>query len=418
MTCLRPGYYLLGALLLLGPVGLRMATRTDPPPQTIDQEAVVAGRVLFTHEFTPNDPLCQGDGLGPVFNAKSCVACHFKGGIGGSGENKHNVTNFVKRERNAVDPQGVVHTFATETRYQETLAHVGLQGQGVPTFEIVQRLSKQGAQMGLPSVSQRNTPALFGAKLIDDLPDRVIIANERMQRVGGGLAAPGNEQATVGRALRLPNGHIGKFGWKAQSATLADFVQAACANELGLSNPGAAQPRPLGQPGYQAPAGFDLTAEQCRQMTMFVAALDRPKEIVPAVREDQERAHAGKRLFTNIGCANCHTPTLGSVEGLYSDLLLHRMGSDLEGQGSYNGPVPPPDSPGDDSPRPDEWRTPPLWGVASSGPYLHDGRANSLTEAIALHGGQGRAAADRFQRLSESQKAQLIGFLHTLQAPR
>jgi CxxC motif-containing protein (DUF1111 family) len=283
------------------------------------------------------------------------------------------------------------------------------------TFELVTQLSK-GQTRGFVQVSQRNTPALFGAKLIDELPDRVIIAGERSQRLRRGLATPASEDIPVGRALRLTGGKIGKFGWKAQSATLFDFVQAACANELGLGNPGQAQPEPLAQVGYRAP-GLDLTDEQCRQMTTFIAALDRPREIAPRTVEAQDRVHDGRQIFTRIGCADCHTPSLGSIEGFYSDLLLHRMGSDLEAVGSYNGPVPEPDSPSDGSPLPDEWRTPPLWGVAHSAPYMHDGRANTLQEAIRLHGGQGKQAADNFARLNAADQAQLIEFLNGLGAP-
>src|SRR4029077_803252 len=81
-------------------------------------------------------------------------------------------------------------------------------------------------------VSQRKTPALFGAKLIDDLPDRVIIAQERLQQVKWGMAPPSGEALPVGRAFRTEGGRIGRFGWKAQTGSLADFVLAACANEL------------------------------------------------------------------------------------------------------------------------------------------------------------------------------------------
>ena len=126
----------------------------------------------------------------------------------------------------------------------------------------------------------------------------------------------------------------------------------------------------------------------------------------------------GQRLFDQIGCASCHTPQLGSVAGLYSDLLLHRMGQDLEGGGSYNQP--PPSLPGSSSsegPLPDEWRTPPLWGVADSAPYLHDGRAATLEDAILLHAGQAAPAAGHFARLRPQEKEQLLAFLKSLRAP-
>src|SRR5262249_46194653 len=224
-------------------------------------------------------------------------------------------------------------------------------------------------------LSQRNTPALFGAQLIDELPERDIIAGEKKQRLKAGLATATSETVPVGRALRLADGRIGRFGWKAQAASLADFVQAACANELGLGNPGQAQPSPLGKPTYQSLA-LDLTAEQCAQLTAFVASLSRPVERLPEAAGAAEEARRGKRLFLTIGCADCHTPNVGSVEEIYSDLLLHRMGAPLVGGGSYNDPPPQlPNVPPDQGPLADEWRTPPLWGVADSAPYLHDRRA-------------------------------------------
>jgi CxxC motif-containing protein (DUF1111 family) len=265
--------------------------------------------------------------------------------------------------------------------------------------------------------SERNTPALFGARLIDAVPDRDIIAQERREQLQGGLAPSGDDDSTVGRAARLGGGRVGKFGWKAQTASLSDFVQAACANELGLGNPGQPQPRSLARPAYNPP-GLDLTLEQCDQLTAFVASLPRTEERLPADSWQQDQAQTGRQLFVSIGCADCHTPNLGPVDGLYSDLLLHRMGQELVGGGSYNDPPRPlPDFPSGDGPQPGEWRTPPLWGVADSAPYLHDGRAGTLDDAIRQHGGQGSRSRDRYVKLSESERAALIAFLQTLHAP-
>jgi len=118
------GYYVI-ALLALSPIGLRALTRSNPHPQAVGEGTVQAGQVLFLHEWTPRDPLAVGgDGLGPVFNATSCVACHNQGGVGGGGGVKHNVTMFTTRpERPGDKPrQGVVHAFAIKC--QETLAQV------------------------------------------------------------------------------------------------------------------------------------------------------------------------------------------------------------------------------------------------------------------------------------------------------
>ena len=126
-------------------------------------------------------------------------------------------------------------------------------------------------------------------------------------------------------------------------------------------------------------------------MTAYIASLPRPQEVIPSSPADAARAVAGKKHFKQIGCANCHTPDLAEAQGIYSDLLLHQMGEGLGGGGSYGDLLPDSsDEPASDggSTSPSEWRTPPLWGVADSAPYLHDGRAATLAEAIKLHAGQ------------------------------
>jgi CxxC motif-containing protein (DUF1111 family) len=376
----------------------------------------------------------MGDGVGPVFNAASCVACHNQGGPGGGGGPEHNVTTFTVRDQvvradrlvrvvGAAPREGVVHAFGIGC--QETLQNVHPTLPAVARPSLDQLVVLTGSRnhclastfpLGV-HISQRNTPALFGARLIDELPERYIVAGEKAQRLKGGMAAADSEDVPVGRALRLASGGIGRFGWKCQMATLSDFVRAACANELGLGNPGHAQPTPLGKPTYQAP-GLDLTAEQCDQLTAFVAALPRPAERLPDGAAARASADAGKRLFSSAGCADCHTPNLGPVQGVYSDLLLHRMGQELVGGGSYGEPpLPLPDGSPGEGPSPSEWRTPPLWGVADSAPYLHDGRAATLEEAIRLHGGQAKRAAERFAALAEAERGQLVAFLKTLRAP-
>jgi len=427
MSRLWGGWYILVALLVLAPVGVRALTRAAPRKHVLETDTVQAGKELFEHEWKVNDPLANGgDGLGPVFNATSCVACHFQGGVGGGGGLQHNVTAF------SVDPavrggkvrEGVIHAQATSPRYQETLANASPELPKLARPTLNQIVAGPGKNDRLiqtqPSVhlSQRNTPALFGARLIDEMPDHVIIAGEKAQRVRAGMAPLGQDKAVAGRALRLAGGRVGKFGWKAQSASLGDFVRAACANELGLGNPGQAQPTPMSDVSY-IPPGLDLTDRQCDQMTTFIASLERPRERVPADPLAAEQSRLGKKLFNQIGCAECHTPNLGSVEGIYSDLLLHPMGGELQGSGSYNEPSRPPDDPTkpEDNARPSEWRTPPLWGVADSAPYLHDGRAATLEAAIKEHAGQGAASAARFNRLGPVDQACLVTFLKTLRAP-
>src|SRR4051794_8327117 len=173
----------------LGPVGVRMLTWRAPAPQEVDPIMAKAGKALFVHEWKPNDPLAHGgDGLGPVFNATSCEACHLKGGLGGSGGLGANVTTFVNTSPIAGKPrEGVIHSRAV--RFPENLQQVdgSLPALQQPRLSDLVNLPGSGnhciAQPRTVHISQRNTPALFGAKLIDEIPERVILANERTQQL-------------------------------------------------------------------------------------------------------------------------------------------------------------------------------------------------------------------------------------------
>jgi CxxC motif-containing protein (DUF1111 family) len=425
---------LLTVIVPLGYRATRWLLRYDLRPKT-DALASEAGRDLFFHEWTPGDKLAaQGDGLGPVFNASSCVACHEQAGAGGSGSLEHNVTVFTRAPRaGAGAARGVIHQFATDAASQETLQNVSAQfpKKSRPTLSDLQALLPKPANpsAGVQSIranavpeidiGQRNTPSLFGASIIDAIPDAAILANERNQRTNRRLVVFNGEQLPGGRTAKLSRKRVGKFGWKANIGSLSEFVRVACANELGLGNPLKAQPVSLSQPNYR-PRGLDLTDQQCDQMTAFIASLPRPREVLPPSAAEAARAVAGKKHFKQIGCVNCHIADIAEAEGIYSDLLLHEMGDGLGGGGFYGEEVPdsvePPDSDGG-STSPSEWRTPPLWGVADSGPYLHDGRAATLAEAIKLHAGQAASSANRFTGLSDIQQEELIAFLNTLRAP-
>jgi CxxC motif-containing protein (DUF1111 family) len=275
--------------------------------------------------------------------------------------------------------------------------------------------------------SKRNTPPLFGAGLIDAIPDKVLdeVAAEQAKASGDAPRSfrlgRGHDVLPVrGRVARLKDGHVGRFGWKASVASLGEFTLQACSSELGLEVPGFARAAPPWKSDYKAP-GIDLTREQCDTLTRFVASLPRPG-VRPADSPEQAGAiERGRQLFASVGCAVCHRPKLGDVDGIYSDLLLHDMGHELSHSGSYT--VLEPETASKDKSeqlRPAnerEWRTPPLWGLHHSAPYLHDGRAETVADAVALHGGEGRAAAQAYKRLSAKEREQVELFLQTLVAP-
>jgi CxxC motif-containing protein (DUF1111 family) len=293
------------------------------------------------------------------------------------------------------------------------------------TSEVVSGKIIQGFLVGGSSLSQRNATALFGAGRIDSIPESVLEAAAAKKHA--------EFPKVAGRVARDEKGRVGRFGWKAQKAGLEDFVLTACAVELGLDVPGHSQPPLPHKPDYKTP-GLDLTQEQCNALVKYVADLPAPVEQKGEHSKHAEFIASGKTLFVSVGCATCHTPKLGDVEGIYSDLLLHDMGPGLTDIGSSYGIFQPnPSTPSPEKPREivktlaktqpavlataQEWRTPPLWGVRDSGPYLHDGRATTLEQAIALHGGQGEDSAKKFNGLSQAEKQKLLAFLRTLVAP-
>jgi CxxC motif-containing protein (DUF1111 family) len=267
---------------------------------------------------------------------------------------------------------------------------------------------------------QRNPIPLFGAGLIDAVPDGVLETAARRHF--------STFPEVSGRVSRLPDGRIGRFGWKAQEATLEEFVLTACAVELGLEVPGrhqAANPR---DGEYQGP-GLDLTSESCRDLVAFVQSLPAPSEVPPATGGEAGAVTSGRATFERIGCAACHVARLGEVQGIYSDLLLHDLGEDLGEIGSYGIALA---EPAADEPAPKnaslsevpagvaarrEWRTAPLWGLRDSAPYLHDGRAETLEQAIALHGGEAVSTAGRYFRLSSRERWQVQAFMKALGTP-
>jgi CxxC motif-containing protein (DUF1111 family) len=223
----------------------------------------------------------------------------------------------------------------------------------------------------------------------------------------------------------------------------------ACAVELGLSVPGHEQAGLPHDVAYKAP-GLDMNQQECDSLVAFLEALPAPRQERPDSEGDVMIIDGGRQVFAEIGCAACHVPKLGDVDGIYSDLLLHDIGAALADIGSYGVFVPnsadeeiaqPPDRLAgatsdnvDELSRHDveedihaeprkvigasrrEWRTPPLWGVRDSAPYLHDGRAATLEAAIEDHGGAAALSAKRFSKLPAIKRLKLLSFLDSLAA--
>jgi CxxC motif-containing protein (DUF1111 family) len=287
--------------------------------------------------------------------------------------------------------------------------------------------------------SRRNATALFGAGLIDKIPDSVLIEKARQTYK--------DFPEIQGRVAKQKDGTIGRFGWKDQKSSLYEFAMTACAVELGLDVPDHPQAGVPVDPSYKA-KGHDLDQAECNALVAYLENLPVPVQHKPSSQQEAEMLRAGEKQFATVGCANCHTEKLGQVAGIYSDLLLHDMGPELGDSGNYGAFVP--NTPDDDQDEPlpginqqqqaffgssgtavlakaerektsgalrQEWRTPPLWGVRDSAPYLHDGRADTLEQAIAFHGGEGANSAKQYFMLKPEVRMQVVTFLKSLVAP-
>jgi CxxC motif-containing protein (DUF1111 family) len=332
-----------------------------------------------------------------------------------------------------ITPSIVVHRFGPESDYQLFRAKL-LDIEGPEFVASAKHRSKNSSFFEnithgnlVLRRTQRNTPALWGAGLIDAIPAPVI---EEL------AARQAKEHSTIsGRPARTSGGGIGKFGWRGQIETLRDFVLAACANELGLQTSGHAQAvNPLAA-HYKAHL-TDITSDDVGALVAFVADLPKPMVREPHNPFEQESMKIGVRLFDRIGCSACHVRQVGAVDGLFSDLLLHDMGEGLEdpaaatpavrrktapsvmGTGGWAGG--PSDLFDQESRTPElarEWRTPPLWGLAQSAPYLHDGRAATVSEAILMHGGEAASSVEAFKGATTEERTALTFFLKSLVSP-
>jgi CxxC motif-containing protein (DUF1111 family) len=251
-----------------------------------------------------------------------------------------------------------------------------------------------------PQVAYRKPPPLYGLGLLEGVPETVVREYEDpADRDGDGVS---------GRAA-VRDGRLARFGWKARYAKLEQAIASALINELGLTN--AVFPHGDGAETAvpdAVTASPELDMDSIRALSAFV------RELPPLSRPRRKPVVAtGEQLFQQVGCERCHRARLQTnsrsvavMDGVikpYTDLLLHDMGSGLtdairEGEADQR-----------------EFRTPPLWGIAMTGPpYLHDGRASTLEQAIDLHGGEGAAAAKAFRDLRTEQRALLLAFLSDL----
>jgi CxxC motif-containing protein (DUF1111 family) len=377
------------------------------------------------------------NGLGPRFNAESCAQCHANPAVGGTSPlvnpqvadathlgGKNVVPSFilpngpVREVRFKKNPDGTadggVHDLYVITGRSDLPQPNGC---NIAQPDFVTALKQQNAIFRIP------TPT-FGLGLIESIPDATILANETDQlQAKAALGIHGHENHTAGVANRSGNdGTITRFGWKAQNKSLAIFAGEAYNVEEGVTNelfPNEREDTPScvfnPLPEDQSDFSQASTIKGSSDVVMFSFFM---RTLAPpvAVNQTDPQVVRGRQAFDQVGCAMCHTPTLRTGTSaiaalsnqdarLYSDLLVHHMGKNLN-DGVSQGNA-----------GPDEFRSAPLWGLGQRTFFLHDGRTNDLLEAIKAHASKGSEANQvihKFDGLSPDEQQALLVFLRSL----
>lgn len=409
---------------------------------------------------SPSSTLAS-DGLGPLYNARSCQRCHLKDGRGHPPEGPEDDATSMFLRISVPAPEGgemsEIEAFllsigdeTPRTRpdpvYGGQLQDFATPGQtaeyrlGVAWEEVPVTLSGgETASLRSPTwraddlgygplaegamLSPRVAPQMIGLGLLEAIPAADILAHaDPADRDGDGIS--GRPQAVWSFDHERPM--LGRFGWKAGAPTIREQSAAAFAGDIGISTPVFEAPWGdcteaeaacrAGPHGDGDERGTEVDAEGLDLVTFYSRNL-----AVPARRDmDDPEVLRGKQVFHDTGCTACHTPKFVTARledrpeqsfqliWPYTDLLLHDMGeglADNRPEGAASGR---------------EWRTAPLWGIGLTPQvnghsyYLHDGRARSLLEAVLWHGGEAQPARDRVVEMPPEDRAALVKFLESL----
>jgi CxxC motif-containing protein (DUF1111 family) len=361
-------------------------------------DAFYRGKRMFEKRFRPSE------GLGPFYNATSCQSCHSDPVTGGSSPVYR---NFFLAVYGTLSSQGSIPPFLSPV--VPAFGH----GDFHPTTT---EFTLEGGRTVIPTTlfnlpvfsAQRNALPIFGVGLFEFVSDTEILSRvDVLDADGDGIS---------GRENRDFGASVGRFGTKAQSNNIELFTRAPLQNQMGItsdpflgaggivslcrmqvsSNPNdpTVDADPVPDPEINTQDLGDLIA-----YSRFLA----PPDPLPF----DDAATRGQAKFDAIGCTKCHVPTLPSSRGPihpYTDLLVHFMGNGLADNIKL----------GMSGSTALEFRTQPLWGVSLHAPFLHDGRAQTLLEAILAHGGEAQAYRDAFDALPQSDKDDVISFLEHL----
>jgi CxxC motif-containing protein (DUF1111 family) len=395
------------------------------------------------------------NGLGPRFNSNQCLSCHAQPAAGGSSPARNpligiatlngarNVVPWfitqngpIREVRFKLNPNGTndgdVHNLFVITGRSDAA------GCNIAQPDFLPAGNPFSGQGGNPNIIFRIPTPVFGAGLIEAIPDSAILANMKADASQkGGLGISGHPNAHLsGNANRSANdGTITRFGWKAQNKSLLMFAGEAYNVEMGITNQLFPQERDE-TPGCL----FDATPEDTLNFTTtstpspsvntavlsdIEAFADFMRMLAPPAPAPGTPSTAnGQAIFARIGCAQCHTSSFttgrmiasGSSKvpsaalsnqtvNLFSDLLVHHMGRGLADGITQGGAGP------------DEFRTAPLWGVGKRIFFLHDGRTSNLVEAIEAHKSKDSEASkviDHFHSLKARERQDVLNFLRSL----
>jgi CxxC motif-containing protein (DUF1111 family) len=378
------------------------------------------------------------DGLGPVYNATSCSACHFKDGRGKPPEADESFIDLLLRlSVPGTDEHGGPLGEPSYGTQFNPFSILGIPSEGTPavsylevpgTFADGEPYSLRQPTYSFPDlsfgpfaegtmVSPRIAPQIPGLGLLEAIDEATILAlADEDDADGDGISGKPNRVWDVQRGAMA----LGRFGWKAGVPTVEQQSMGAFSGDIGITS--SLFPEEDCTPaqvecGEALNGGSPELSDQKRAwITHYALAI-----AVPARRQWQDpEVLRGKALFESAGCAGCHVPklTTGDLAGFpelsgqtiraYTDLLLHDMGEGLaDGRPEFAADG-------------REWRTAPLWGiglvetVSRHELLLHDGRARGFAEAILWHGGAAAASQERFREMSADERAALLRFLGSL----
>ena len=400
-----PGGVRLRVLAGLAMVSVAMTSAAIAAP-SLD---IAMGKRLFERNWVSAPSSTKSDdGLGPLYDAISCAACHQPHPKAQAGEVSlpSGLVIRLGNARGGIDPiyGAQLQTKGVAGQVPEASAEIEWSDKdGLRAVTVKPGKLGYGPLAKDTRLSLRRPPSLRGLGLLASVPDSEILKNADSEDA--------NQDGVAGRAAWVVidgKRQLGRFGWKAASPDLPTQVAAAFSRDIGLSTRLRPEPwgdcTPVQRACRDAPHGGTKEEPEVSNplldlVVAYIASLPPPRA---------SKDGAGEKLFADTGCGACHV-TLHLADGTpvraYTDLLLHDMGAGL-GDGIEEG-----------AGETWSWRTAPLWDVATSlrlGGLLHDGRARNVTEAVEWHDGEAATARANFQRLSAADKAALVAFVSGL----